>query len=128
MAFVAPAIIQTWNRRDHLRYQSLLMKCAAKFHTHYPDVVMVHIDCSIEILKARDTKGLYQNKAFLPEGHPERIMNLTVLMIRLICRNNRTYINTDKDTIISCTNKVTQFIQSRLKQLEASRMTAVLES
>src|SRR5258706_6494107 len=40
-------------------YEEIRREIAA----NYPDVTTVHIDCSIEILKSRDTKGLYQ-KAF----------------------------------------------------------------
>jgi adenylylsulfate kinase len=42
----------------------------------YPHVQTVFIDCSLEELMKRDTKGLYK-KAMLPEGHPERVNNLT---------------------------------------------------
>lgn len=42
----------------------------------YPDVKTVFIDCSLEVLTQRDTKGLYK-RARLPEGHPEKIPNLT---------------------------------------------------
>ena len=36
----------------------------------------VWIKCELEILKQRDTKGLYI-RAFLPENHPEKINNLS---------------------------------------------------
>ncbi len=36
----------------------------------------IWVSCDIEILKQRDTKGLYR-RAFLPENHPEKINNLT---------------------------------------------------
>ncbi|OJW81019.1 MAG: adenylyl-sulfate kinase [Bacteroidetes bacterium 46-16] len=42
----------------------------------YDNVKTVFIDCSIEELQKRDTKGLYK-KAMLPEGHPDRVNNLT---------------------------------------------------
>jgi len=42
----------------------------------YPNVKTVFIDCSIEELTKRDTKGLYK-KAQLPQGHPDRVNNLT---------------------------------------------------
>lgn len=44
-------------------------------HT-YPNVKTVYIDCSISVLLQRDTKKLYQ-RALLPDGHPEKINNLT---------------------------------------------------
>jgi adenylylsulfate kinase len=37
---------------------------------------IVWIQCDMDILKVRDTKGLYY-KAMLPANHPERIENLT---------------------------------------------------
>jgi adenylylsulfate kinase len=39
---------------------------------------LVWVKCSIEVLIARDTKGLYK-KALLPDGHPDKIYNLTGL-------------------------------------------------
>ena len=39
---------------------------------------LVWIKCDIEVLIKRDTKGLYQ-KALLPDGHPDKIYNLTGL-------------------------------------------------
>ncbi len=39
---------------------------------------LVWIKCDIAVLINRDTKGLYQ-KALLPDGHPDKIYNLTGL-------------------------------------------------
>lgn len=36
----------------------------------------IWIDCALEVLQKRDTKGLYK-RAVLPEGHPEKLTNLT---------------------------------------------------
>jgi len=41
-----------------------------------PQVLTVWIKCDMDTLIKRDTKQLYK-KAFLPEGHPEKISNLT---------------------------------------------------
>jgi len=49
--------------------EMLRLKCNAK---------LVWIKCDIGVLINRDTKGLYQ-KALLPEGHPDKIYNLTGL-------------------------------------------------
>ncbi|MGZ3750622.1 MAG: adenylyl-sulfate kinase [Mucilaginibacter sp.] len=43
---------------------------------NYKNVKIVHIDCVIDVLIKRDTKGLYK-KALLPAGHPDKISNLT---------------------------------------------------
>jgi adenylylsulfate kinase len=37
---------------------------------------IVWVDCPLDILQSRDTKGLYA-RAALPEGHPDKIYNLT---------------------------------------------------
>jgi adenylylsulfate kinase len=42
----------------------------------YANVKVIHIDCPLSVLQARDTKGLY-SRARLPLGHPERLGNLT---------------------------------------------------
>jgi len=42
----------------------------------YPNVKTVFIDCSLDVLITRDTKGLYQ-KALLPDAHPQKIKNLS---------------------------------------------------
>jgi adenylylsulfate kinase len=39
-------------------------------------VKIIWIKCNVEVLIQRDTKGLYR-KAMLPDGHPEKIYNLT---------------------------------------------------
>ena len=43
---------------------------------NYPNVRTVFVNCNLETLVERDTKGLYK-KALLPEGHPDKITNLT---------------------------------------------------
>lgn len=42
----------------------------------YPNVYTVYLDCSLDVLVTRDTKGLYK-RAMLPEGHPQKLHNLT---------------------------------------------------
>ena len=46
--------------------------------SRYPDIKTVFIDCPINILIQRDTKGLYK-RALLPDEHPEKLHNLTGL-------------------------------------------------
>ncbi len=36
----------------------------------------IFINCAINTLQARDTKGLYK-RALLPEGHPDKLLNFT---------------------------------------------------
>jgi len=44
--------------------------------SQYDFVHTVWVDCDLETLIKRDTKGLYR-RAMLPDGHPEKITNLT---------------------------------------------------
>lgn len=42
----------------------------------YPNSKTVFVDCPLNVLIQRDTKGLYQ-RALLPDGHADKITNLT---------------------------------------------------
>lgn len=53
-------------------YESVRNEIAAL----YDNVKTVFIDCDLDVLIKRDTKGLYK-KAYLPEGHPDKVLNLT---------------------------------------------------
>ncbi|GAB2826526.1 adenylyl-sulfate kinase [Ferruginibacter profundus] len=96
--------------------------------TTYPDVLTAFIDCSVETLKIRDTKGLYQ-KAFLPLHHPDRINNLTGI-------NDPfedplapdIYINTDNETIIHCVNKMVAFVKTNLHKKQTTLLPGYLKS
>jgi len=44
--------------------------------TKYKQVRTVFVDCAIESLLKRDTKGLYK-RALLPDNHPDKLHNLT---------------------------------------------------
>jgi adenylylsulfate kinase len=48
----------------------------AELASSYNNVRTVFIDCAIPVLTRRDTKGLYR-RALLPDGHPDKIHNLT---------------------------------------------------
>ncbi|HKC68560.1 MAG TPA: adenylyl-sulfate kinase [Bacteroidia bacterium] len=76
----------------------------------YANVKTVFINCEIKELIKRDTKGLYK-KAFLPEGHKDKIHNLTGVNDPFEIPNNPDLIiETDKETIESSVNKLTTFI------------------
>jgi len=76
----------------------------------YPHVKTVFVDCSLDTLKARDTKGLYK-RAFLPDGHPEKLKNLTGINDAFdVPALPDLYINTDAQTIHECTDLLVQFI------------------
>ncbi len=73
-------------------------------------VKTVFIDCDIEKLKERDTKGLYR-RAILPDDHPEKIDNFTGISdpfdAPLVCDLT---INTTKDSAKQSANKLEKFI------------------
>jgi adenylylsulfate kinase len=76
----------------------------------YKRVFLVHIDCSLDTVVKRDTKGLYK-RALLPHQHPDKIMNLTgvsdLFEAPLV---PDVYVNTDKNNIEECGDKITRFI------------------
>jgi adenylylsulfate kinase len=76
----------------------------------YPDVKTVFIDCPVETLTIRDTKGLYK-RAMLPQDHPDRIHNLTGVNDPFERpQNPDVYINTGFESIESGVKKITAFI------------------
>jgi adenylylsulfate kinase len=76
----------------------------------YPNVKTVYVDCSIEKLIERDTKGLY-SRAFLPDEHPDKITNLTGINDQFdIPLNPDLYINTGEKSLHECANNLYQFI------------------
>ena len=82
----------------------------------YPDVKTVFINCSIDELKKRDTKGLYK-KAFLPEGHADKIHNLTGVNDPFdIPSKPDLIINTHQENSEESANKLVKFIQKNIFQ------------
>lgn len=81
----------------------------------YSNVKTVFIDCKLEVLKQRDTKGLYK-KAFLPHGHPEKILNLTGVNDPFeIPVNADLIITSDIEGVYESTQKLLQFILANYK-------------
>jgi adenylylsulfate kinase len=60
-------IICAINPYEHIRQE---------IETGYANVKTIYISCGMDTLMLRDTKQLYR-KAMLPEGHPDKITNLT---------------------------------------------------
>jgi adenylylsulfate kinase len=78
--------------------------------TTYNNVKIVHLDCDIDVLIKRDTKGLYK-KALLPDGHPDKIANLTGINDPFeVPVFADLYINTSELTIKQSTNEIYSFI------------------
>lgn len=76
----------------------------------YKNVKTVFIDCAIDVLLQRDTKGLYA-KALLPDGHPEKISNLTGINDRFdIPASPDLHINTSACSVKQCADKLFDYV------------------
>jgi adenylylsulfate kinase len=80
----------------------------------YPRVKTIFVDCDLDELLRRDTKGLYR-RAMLPAGNPDKLNNLTGV--------NDTFekpakpdlhIHTGLESIKTCTSKICDFILKEL--------------
>lgn len=70
----------------------------------------IFVSCDLQILKQRDTKGLYK-RAFLPENHPDKILNLTGVNDPFDTPDTPDLlIQTDTESIDSASQKVVDFI------------------
>jgi adenylyl-sulfate kinase len=93
---------------------------------------LIWIQCDLEILTNRDTKGLYR-KAFLPNHHPEKIANLTgvndvyeaPLQAHLIV--NTSHSSIEESTAIICKYLLTSLQQSVPKTLHSKLPTLHLQ-
>ena len=86
----------------------------------YSNVKTVFIDCSIENLLKRDTKGLYA-RALLADDHPDKIFNLTGVNDNFdIPPNPDLYINSGILSIKESTGKLYDFVVSN-RNLISSR-------
>ncbi len=80
--------------------------------TTYPDVKTIFIKCSLAELIHRDTKGMYA-KAMLPDGHAEKINNLTGVNDPFeIPESPDLIIETDKESAEDSARKLIDFIES----------------
>jgi len=76
----------------------------------YKNVKVVHIDCQIDVLIRRDTRGLYK-RALLPEGHPDKLSNLTGINDPFEPpASPDLYISTDTMGIKECVSEIRSFI------------------
>ncbi|MDN3581235.1 adenylyl-sulfate kinase [Mucilaginibacter flavus] len=95
-------------------YEEMRRELADKYH----HVNVVHVDCPVKQLVERDTKGLYK-KAFLPEGHPDKLKNLTGINARFDVPNAPDlYINTSENTVQQSTSSLLYFILNNLHPIE----------
>lgn len=81
----------------------------------YKNVKTVFVDCAMDLLLQRDTKGLYK-KALLPKGHPDKISNLTGVNdpFEIPAAPDLT-INTTKEPIEISVNRLLTFILANYK-------------
>lgn len=90
----------------------------------YEHVNIVHIDCPVKQLIRRDTKGLYK-KAFLPDGHPDKLKNLTGINARFdVPYEPDLYINTSENTVQESTSSLLYFILNNLHPVEPVKYKA----
>ena len=80
-----------------------------ELHRKY-NAKLIYINCDVETLRKRDTKGLYK-RAFLPENHPDKIYNLTGINDTFeIPENPDLVIDTSKETLDESVQKTLDFI------------------
>lgn len=76
----------------------------------YQNVKTIFLDCSLDTLVARDTKGLYK-RALLPEGHQDKIHNLTGINDPFEAPPRPdVYIRTDQEAVQQSINTLFRFI------------------
>ncbi len=76
----------------------------------YPNVKTVYIDCPVDTLISRDTKGLYK-RAALPDEHPDKVKNLTGINDGFdVPANPDLHLDTGVQSIDECANQLFDFI------------------
>jgi adenylylsulfate kinase len=77
----------------------------------YRQVKVVHVDCALDVLMERDTKGLYK-RAMLPDDDPQKLFNLTGVNDPFeIPRKPDLHINTQNLTVTESSDMLTSFIE-----------------
>ncbi|MBE7172194.1 MAG: adenylyl-sulfate kinase [Williamsia sp.] len=80
----------------------------------YRNVQTIFIECPLDVLIKRDTKGLYK-RALLPDGHPEKITNLTGVNDPFdVPKRPDLTINTSLYTLEESVQLFSQFVLQRL--------------
>lgn len=81
-----------------------------------PSAKTVWLDCDLETLRQRDTKGLYR-RALLPDGHPEKLANLSGVNDPFeIPIDADLILKTDKETEAESTERLLRFILENIGQ------------
>lgn len=80
----------------------------------YPNVKVVHIDCALDELKRRDTKGLYR-RASLPDDAPDKLHGLTGVSDPFEAPSEPDlYFNTQHHNIDDCTTRICDYVLSQM--------------
>lgn len=80
----------------------------------YPNVLTVWVDCALDVLQQRDTKGLYE-RAALPDGHPEKVYNLTGVNDPFEQPQHPDLVlNTHEETLEQSTRRLLSFLLQRV--------------
>jgi adenylylsulfate kinase len=80
----------------------------------YENVKVIHLDCNMDELIKRDTKGLYK-RALYPDGHPDKIKNLTGVNDPFeVPQSPDLYVNTSTHNVKQCTNELSSFIRQHI--------------
>ena len=88
-------------------------------HT-YSAVKIVSVNCPVDVLIGRDTKGLYK-RALLPDGHPDKLYNLTGINDQFdFPEKADLYIDTSSQTIEECTDALFNFLIDQLQPIKAN--------
>jgi adenylylsulfate kinase len=91
-------------------YEEIRKEIANTYH----QVKTIYIHCPMDVLIQRDTKQLYY-KAMLPDGHPDKISNLTGVNDPFeIPAQPNLMIGTDRETVEASAEKLLQFILQAL--------------
>jgi adenylylsulfate kinase len=79
----------------------------------HPDAKLVFIDCSLDELRRRDTKGLYR-RAALPDGAPDKLRGLTGVDDPFEPPSEPDlYFNTSDTGIADCTARICDYVLSQ---------------
>lgn len=91
----------------------------------YKKVRTIYINCDLPELIRRDTKGLYQ-RALLPDGHPDKLYNLTGLGDTFESPvDSHLEINTKELDIDASVHKLIDFIEKEIKGPSIQRVDMV---
>ncbi len=87
----------------------------------YPDVKVVFVDCALDELRRRDTKGLYR-RASLPDDAPDKLRCLTGVNdpFEPPCEPDL-YFNTRDSGIAECTARISDYVMGRTALAERRR-------